>query len=111
MDAHYQHTKKVIAEYLDVNRLCLEEMDSTHSIAFTPDLAVCDLSDDRDLPVTDLKRKYYLICHEFEEVIDLLPNWIPIPLTPPTNTEAIIWFRSVLDVMPQIERAVECVGC
>lgn len=101
MDTHYKIAKKALKDYQTAGNISDEDLDTTVEIPHGH--VVAELSWSSTLETNDLKRKYYLLIHEFDHLVEeVIPDWIPIPHGPPTNSELIIWLASVVDIMQTI---------
>lgn len=95
MDTHFKMAKEYLKNHPDL----LGDSD-VETIEVPHGETVAELSWSSTLDVNDIKRKYYLLIHEFDRLAtDIIPSWIPIPSGPPTNSELIIWLASVVDTM------------
>lgn len=101
MDTHYKIAKKTLHEYQTARSISNEDLDTR--IEIHQGEVVADLSWSSTLEPTDIKRKYYLLIHEFDQLVEeVIPDWIPVPPGPPTNSELIIWLASVVDIMQTV---------
>lgn len=101
MDTHYNNIMDYIRRYQYQNQLENHEVPSYLIVDAEDAIYVVDR--DNTLEVPDLRRKYYLLVNEYENLADdILPDWISTPRKPPTNTVLIIWLASIVKALSQM---------